>query len=41
MSLEQLKAQAYDILVQIEQLQLALRQVNQQIAEESKKASGG
>ena len=32
MTLEQLKAQAYDCLVQVEQWQLKLKETNQQIA---------
>ena len=35
--LQELKAQAYDLLANIEWLQAKLREVNQQIAEESKK----
>ena len=37
MTLEQYKAKAYDILVEIERLQMMLRQVNQAIATEAKK----
>jgi hypothetical protein len=36
MSIEQLKAQAYDALVQIEQWQAKLRDINQQIVESLK-----
>jgi len=34
MTVIDLKAMAYDVLVQIEQLQIKLRQINQQIEEE-------
>ena len=37
MTVEQLKAKAYDILCEIERLQVMLRQVNQAIMEQSKK----
>ena len=37
MSLETLKSEAYDTLVQLEALQIKLRQLNQAIASESKK----
>mgnify|MGYP003334338776 CR=1 FL=1 len=39
-NLQELKAQAYDLLANIEFLQLKLREVNAQIAEESKKENG-
>jgi hypothetical protein len=37
MDIKELKAQAYDTLAQIEALQGRLRQLNQMIAQESKK----
>jgi hypothetical protein len=39
-NLQELKAQAYDLLANIEFLQLKLREVNAQIAEETKKENG-
>lgn len=40
MTLIELKAQAYDILAQIEYLQKQLQETNQAIAEEMKKENG-
>jgi len=39
-NLTELKAQAYDLLANIEFLQMKLREVNAAIAEESKKENG-
>jgi hypothetical protein len=39
-NLQELKAQAYDLLANIEFLQLKLREVNAQIAEQSKQENG-
>ena len=39
-NLTELKAQAYDLLANIEFLQMKLREVNAQIAEQSKKENG-
>ena len=39
-NLTELKAQAYDLLANIEFLQLKLREVNAQIAEKTKKENG-
>jgi len=40
-NLQELKAQAYDLLANIEWLQAKLRETNVQIAEESKKQENG